>query len=138
MYNSLYASINRVHTSTHAHFTYVCVIHMHKHRQHLQVNGANILPPAFPASLLDQMVKNLPEIRETWVQLLSREDPLEKEMANSPVFLPGEFHGWRSLGGCSSRGLKELPVSEKRSKNQRRKGKIYRTESRVPKNSKER
>ena len=31
--------------------------------------------------LLDQMVKNLPEVRETWVQSLGQEDPLEKEMA---------------------------------------------------------
>ena len=27
------------------------------------------------------MVKRLPEMRETWVQSLGREDPLEKEMA---------------------------------------------------------
>ena len=30
---------------------------------------------------------------------------LEKEMAPTPVFLPGESHGWRSLVGCSSWGL---------------------------------
>ena len=84
------------------------------------------------------MVKNLPEMQETWVQLLSWEDPLEKEMANNPVFLPGEFHGWRSLVGCSPKGLKQLQVSEKRNKKQRRKGKIYPTECRVPKNSKQR
>ena len=28
-----------------------------------------------------QMVKHLPAMRETWVQSLGREDPLEKEMA---------------------------------------------------------
>ena len=33
------------------------------------------------ASLVAQMVKNLPEMRETWVQSLGGEDPLEKEMA---------------------------------------------------------
>ena len=32
------------------------------------------------ASLVAHMVKNLPVIRETWVQSLVREDPLEKEM----------------------------------------------------------
>ena len=26
---------------------------------------------------------------------------LEEEMATTPVFLPGEFHGQRSLAGCS-------------------------------------
>ena len=29
------------------------------------------------------------------------EDPLEEGMATTPVFLPGESHGQRSLAGCS-------------------------------------
>ena len=33
------------------------------------------------ASLVAQMVKALPAMRETWVRSLSQEDPLEKEMA---------------------------------------------------------
>ena len=33
------------------------------------------------ASLVAQMVKNLPAIRETWVPSLDQEDPLEKGMA---------------------------------------------------------
>ena len=33
------------------------------------------------ASLVAQMVKNLPAMQETWVQSLGQEDPLEKEMA---------------------------------------------------------
>ena len=32
------------------------------------------------ASLIAQSVKNLPEMQETWVRFLGREDPLEKEM----------------------------------------------------------
>ena len=37
---------------------------------------------------MTQMVKNLPAIQETWVQSLSREDPLEKEMAtHSSIFV---------------------------------------------------
>jgi len=32
-------------------------------------------------SLVTQAVKNLPAMQETWVQSLSREDPLEKGMA---------------------------------------------------------
>ena len=30
--------------------------------------------------MVTQMVKNLPVMQKTWVQSLSREDPLEKEM----------------------------------------------------------
>ena len=54
------------------------------------------------ASLVAQMVKNLPSTQETQVQLLDREDPLKKEMATTPVFLPGESHGQRSLAGYST------------------------------------
>ena len=56
---------------------------------------------------LVQTVKNLPVMRETWVQSLDWEDPLEKgvdrrESLPTPGLLPGEFHGQRSLVGCSS------------------------------------
>ena len=64
--------------------------------------------PGFPILLLTQMIKNLPEIQETWVQSLSWEDPLEKEMETTSVFLPREFHGLRSLGGYSPWGHREL------------------------------
>ena len=50
-------------------------------------------------SLVVQLVKNPPAMRETWVRSLGQEDPLEKGTAthsnsleNYP-FLPGEFHG---------------------------------------------
>ena len=31
----------------------------------------------------------------------------------TPVFLPGESHGWRSLVGCSPWGCKELDTTER-------------------------
>ena len=51
-----------------------------------------------------QSVKNLPAMQETWLPSPGREDPLEKGMATPPVFLPGEFHGQRSLAGYSPWG----------------------------------
>ena len=57
------------------------------------------------------MVKHLPAVRETQVQSLGWEDPLEKEM-ETPVFLPGEFHGQKSLAGYSPWGHKELDTTE--------------------------
>ena len=45
-----------------------------------------------------QVVTNLPAVQESWVQSLGWEDPLETERQPNPVFLPGEFHGQRSLG----------------------------------------
>ena len=56
-------------------------------------------------TLVAQMVKNLPAMPETWVQSLGWEDP-------SPVSLPGEFHGQRSLTGYSPWGDKELDTTE--------------------------
>ena len=53
------------------------------------------------------MVRRLPAMQETWVQSLGQEDPQEKEMAATPVLMPGKFHGWRSLVGYSPWGHKE-------------------------------
>ena len=60
-----------------------------------------------------QMVKNPPAMRETWVQSLGRKDPLEKEMAPAPIFLPGELHRQRSLAGYSPWGHKESDTTER-------------------------
>ena len=63
-------------------------------------------------SLVAQMVKCLPAMWETWVQFLGQEDPLEKDMAPTPVFLPGEFHGQRSQVGYSPWSCKESDTTE--------------------------
>ena len=39
------------------------------------------------ASLVAQMVNNLPAVQETWVQALGREDPLEKGMVTHSSIL---------------------------------------------------
>ena len=63
--------------------------------------------------LVAQIVKNLLVMQETWVQSLSWEDPLEKGMGlPTPVFLPREFHGQRSLVGYSPRVCKGLDTTE--------------------------
>ena len=66
------------------------------------------------ASLVAQMVKRLP----TMVG-----DPGSiPELGGSPgeghgnpttIFLPGKFHGWRSLVGCSPWGCKELDTTDR-------------------------
>ena len=63
-------------------------------------------------SLVAQMEKHLSAVQETWVRFLGWEDPLEKGMATTPVFLPGESHGQRSLAGYSPRGCKESDTTE--------------------------
>ena len=52
-----------------------------------------------PASLVAQTLKNLPAMKEIWVQPLGQKDPWSRKWQPTPVFLPGEFHGQRSLVG---------------------------------------
>ena len=53
-----------------------------------------IVPSFLRASLVAQMVKNLPAVQEMQVQSLNQEDPLEKGMAtHSCIF--GESYGQR-------------------------------------------
>ena len=63
-------------------------------------------------SLVAQMVKYLSTMRETQVQSLGWENPLEKEMAIRSSILPGKSHGQRSLEGYSPWGHKELDTTE--------------------------
>ena len=42
------------------------------------------------ASLVAQVVKSLPAMRETWVRSLGQEDPLGKKWQPPPVLLPGK------------------------------------------------
>ena len=50
-------------------------------------------------SLVVQMVKNLSTMQETWVWSWVRKIPWRREWQPTPVFLPGEAHGQRSLVG---------------------------------------
>ena len=64
--------------------------------------------------LVAKRLKRLPGMQETQVRSLGWEDPLEKEMATStPVLLPGESRGGRSLVGYSPWGRKELDTTER-------------------------
>ena len=51
------------------------------------------------ASLMAHLVKNLPAMRETWVQSLGWEDPWRRERLPTPVFWSGGFHGLYSPWG---------------------------------------
>ena len=63
---------------------------------------------------MTQTVKNLPEIRETWVQSLGQEVPLEKGMATHCSILPWRLPMNRDiLVGYSPRGHKESDITER-------------------------
>ena len=48
---------------------------------------------SYHTPLVAQMVKDLPEMQETWVWSLGWEDPLEKGIAAHSSILAGEFCG---------------------------------------------
>ena len=66
------------------------------------------------ASLIAQSVKNLPEMQETWVRFLGREDPLEKEMApHSGIFCLGNARTEESGGlQCTGSQKNQTPLND--------------------------
>ena len=55
-----------------------------------------------------QTVKNLPEMRETWVQSLGGEDPLEEETATHSSILAWRFLWTEEPGRLQSTGLQRV------------------------------
>ena len=57
------------------------------------------------ASLVAQMVKNLPAMQKTWVRSLDQEDLLEKEIATRSSTLPWRIPWTEEPGSLQSKGL---------------------------------
>ena len=63
------------------------------------------------ASLVTQLIKNLPATWETWV----RKIPWRRERLPTPVFWPGKFHALYSPWGCKELDTtKRLSLSKKK------------------------
>ena len=60
------------------------------------------------ASLVAQRLKRLPAMRETWVQSLGQEDPLEKEMATHSSILAWRIPWTEEPGGLQSMGSQRV------------------------------
>ena len=48
------------------------------------------------------------EMKETWVQSLGQEDPLEKDMVYTPIFLAWEIPWTEEPGGLQSMGSQNI------------------------------
>ena len=59
-------------------------------------------------SLVAQRLKYLPTVRETWVQSLGREDPLEKEMATHSSTLAWKIPWTEEPGRLQSMGSQRV------------------------------
>ena len=64
------------------------------------------------ASLMAQMVRNLPAMQETWIQSLTWEDPREKGMATLSSILAWRIPWTEEAGRLQSKGHKELDMTE--------------------------
>ena len=60
------------------------------------------------ASLVAQLVKNLPAVQETWVRSLGWEDPMEKEMATHSSILAWKISWTEEHGGLQSMGSQRV------------------------------
>ena len=63
------------------------------------------------ASLVAQLVKNLPAVQETLVRFLGGEEPLEKEMATDSCILTWRIPWTEELGGLQSMGSQESDMT---------------------------
>ena len=64
------------------------------------------------ASLVPQMVKNLPAMLDTWVGSLGWEEPLEKDMATLSSFLAWRISMDRGAPRATVHGIAELSTTE--------------------------
>ena len=60
------------------------------------------------ASLIAQIVNNLPAVQETWVQSLGQEDPPEKEMATHFSILTWKIPWTEEPGGLQFMGSQRV------------------------------
>ena len=88
-------SIQQLHFSLRAHITLTSLWIL---KNPLQVQTA---------SLVAQLVKSLPAIRETGVRFLGQEDSLEKEMATHSSILAREIPQTEEPGTLQSMGLQK-------------------------------
>ena len=57
------------------------------------------------------VVKNPPVMQETWFDPWVRKIYWRRKWQRTLVFLPGKFHGQRSLAGCSLWGRRESDMT---------------------------
>ena len=66
----------------------------------------------FPGGSMIKYTPAIQEMQKTWVQSLGQEDPWNRKWQPTPLFLPGKFHGQRSLLGYGQWRYKKLKMAE--------------------------
>ena len=83
-------------------------INLPKETKELYTENQKTLMKEIWASLLAQLVKNLPAVQETHVRSLGWEDPLEKEVATHSSILAWKISWTEESGGLQSMGLERV------------------------------
>ena len=117
-----------IHVQIHAH-THICISHFHIHlfllivthiKNWLHFNNHNYITTKkfysifsflkyIPwASQVVQWWRTYLPMQETWVQSWIGKIPWRRKWQPTPLFLPGKFHGQRSLAGYSSWDCKRV------------------------------
>ena len=83
-------------------------INLPKETKELYTENQKTLMKEIWASLVAQLVKNLPAVQETHVRSLGWEDPLEKEVATHSSILAWKISWTEESGGLQSMGLERV------------------------------
>ena len=76
------------------------------------ISGFGFIIELYEASPVSQVVKNLPAMQGTWVQSRFGKISWRRECLPIPIFLPGEFHGQKSLVSYSPWDYEESDTTE--------------------------
>ena len=82
-----------------------------KLKSKLNFLGLFLVSLEYWASLVAQMVKNLPAMQETWVRSLDQEDPLEKKMSTFSSILAWRIPWTEEPSGLQSIGSQRVKNS---------------------------
>ena len=100
-----------IHASVSGHlgsFHVLAIVHGTAVNVEVRVSFQTMFSSGYIISLVAQVVKSLPAVRETWVLCLGWEDPLEKGMATHSSILAWRIPWTEASGGLQSMGSQRL------------------------------
>ena len=95
-------------SESHIHLSSCLLFDFWKVANFSTLNTASIKPPGKMASLVAQLVKSLPTMKETWVWFLGGTSPLEKGVPTHFSILAWEISCMEEPGGLQSTGLQRV------------------------------
>ena len=98
-------------SESHIHLSSCLLFDFWKVANFSTLNTASIKPPGKMASLVAQLVKSLPTMKETWVWFLGRKDSLENRMATHSSIPAWRIPQTKEPGRLQSMGRKDSAMT---------------------------